>query len=132
MIKLTLLGIYEARAANEKRIAALQPSTGLAAGGRDMTMKLHRYAVQITHVDTSALQKSHRMGFTEARDSFIGEIYIGGDAQNPRTGQLAAVYGPMEHARGGSHAFYERTVMEMGEQAKGEFANFIGAYMYRE
>ncbi len=131
MIKLTLLGIYEARAANEKRMAALQPSGAVGQAVRDMTMKMHRYAVQITHVDTSALQKSHRMGFTESSDMVIGEIYIAGDSQNPRTGQLTAVYGPMEQARGGSHAFYTRTVYEFGEQAKSEFATFMGLYLYR-
>lgn len=62
----------------------------------------------ITHVVTGALQKSHvarRIGdlvWEVTPDPAVINIY----------GQKPADYGPVEHARGGSHAFYERFIME--------------------
>ncbi len=104
---LSITGLQEAQAANEKRIASLQPSGELGQAIKDVTLIGHRYAVQITHVWKylgGGLRAAHRMKVTGLR----GEIYIDPRAVNPR-GQKPVVYGPYENARGGDHAFYDRT-----------------------
>jgi hypothetical protein len=53
-----------------------------------------------------------------------GRIYIDPTAVNPR-GQRPEEYGVYEHARGGSHAFYERTIKERGEQIGDAAVRFV-------
>ena len=45
------------------------------------------------------------------------EIFIDPSATNRRTKQRPAEYGLFEEARGGSHAFYTRTVEERAPEA---------------
>jgi hypothetical protein len=45
-----------------------------------------------------------------------GVIYINPQAVNP-LGEEPAVYGPYEHQKGGDHAFYERTMEDIGPEA---------------
>ena len=97
---------------NNKRIAAMKPS---GAAGRALQYgltALHRYAVATTHRDTGTLAASHIMELDLS--SLRGRIYINPSARNPKSGQMAAIYGPHEHARGGQHAFYKRTIDEAG------------------
>lgn len=108
--KSTIQGIQEAQRANEQLIAAMKPSGALGRMVQYATVLAHRYTVAITHVDTGALRASHRMNVLGGR----GEIYLDPTATNPRTGTPTAEYGPTEHARGGDHAFYERTEREAG------------------
>jgi hypothetical protein len=109
-MKVTITGIQEAQRANEYNIAQLKPSGALGRMVQYGTIMAHRYAVSITHVDTGALRASHRMDVQGSR----GEIYLDQSAINPRGNTPTARYGPVEHARGGSHAFYERTEREAG------------------
>ena len=113
-MRLTIEGIQQAQAANLQMIAALTPSGALGRAIKYATIEAHRYALAITHVDTGALRASHRMSIESG--GLWGRVYIDPMTRNPRTGQRTAVYGPYEHARGGSHAFYERVVTERGEQ----------------
>lgn len=85
---------------------------GLAspAGIRAAVTEGYRYAVAITHVESGALRKAHRMKVEKTR----GEIFIDSGATNPRSGVRVAEYAPIEHGRGGSHAFYARTAAERG------------------
>lgn len=76
------------------------------------TAAAHRYAVSITHVLTGSLRASHRM----AVSGLQGRISLDPRARNPRSRQRTAVYGPVEEARGGEHAFYRRTVAEAGRK----------------
>ena len=59
-----------------------------------------------------------------------GRVYIDPSAVNPRSGRRTAIYGPYEHARGGSHEFYGRVVGEQGkaitQRAAGMIAVAIG------
>jgi hypothetical protein len=106
-------GIQEAQNANAKAIAAIRPSGALGRAIRNATAEAHRYVVAITHVwhyKGGALRAAHRMKVTDVR----GEIFLDPKARSPRTGQLVTEYGPEEHRRGGSHAFYERTEKERG------------------
>jgi len=120
-IKLTITGLQEAQARNLRRIAALRPTGATGAAIRDVTLTLHRYAVAITHVDTGTLRAGHRIRI----HGLEGEIYIAGNARNPRTGRLAANYGRWEHRRGGTHAFYDRTRAEAGPAAMKRAMNRI-------
>lgn len=87
------------------------------------TYAMLRYAQALTHVDTGALRGAHRVRFEQGGK--IGVIYIDPNAQNPQTGRKAAMYGPIEHQRGGSHAFYSTTVETYGRQVLGEMAAIV-------
>lgn len=100
--------------ANLRRIAALQPSGAMGEAIKYGVIRLHRYAVAITHVwwyKGGGLQTSHRM----AVEGMSAKIYIDPSSLNLR-GQRPSEYGPYEHARGGTHAFYKRTVAEEGPE----------------
>lgn len=107
----TIKGLQEAQNANMKAIAAVRPSGVFGRAIQYATAEAHRYAASVTHVDTGALRASHRMEITGLR----GMIYIDPSARNPRSGARPAVYGAAEHARGGDHAFYQRTMDEHGD-----------------
>lgn len=109
-MKVTIQGLQQAQEANLHNIAMMKPSGALGRMVQYATVAAHRYAVAITHVDTGALRASHRMRVSGSR----GEIYIDPAARNPWSGMLTSRYGPTEHRRGGSHAFYERTDREYG------------------
>lgn len=115
----TITGIQEAQRANLRALAAVKPSGELGRAVIYVLAKLHRYAVSITHVISGALRASHRTQYQEARDNALGLIYIDEGAVRPGGGR-PAIYGPIEEARGGSHAFYQRTVNEAGPGAVGE------------
>ncbi len=77
------------------------------------------YAARITHVYTGMLAMSHvveydghRMrGVLKVDEEVLARQYDGRLKTPP---QLVAEYAVYEHARGGSHAFYERTAKETG------------------
>ena len=117
--QLSIEGIQEVQARNNRRIAALQPKGAAGEAARDAIIALHRYATQITHVGKyeggGALKSSHRMEV----DGTEGKVYIDHGSVSPRRTKRRAklvVYGVYENARGGEHAFYDRTVDEIGEQ----------------
>lgn len=79
-----------------------------------MLRGLRDYAKMITHVQTGALAGAHRYEYDS--HSMRGWLYI-----DPRvvyaqgsTLRWPREYGVYEHARGGSHAFYQRTMNEEG------------------
>ena len=109
-VSLTISGLQEAQAMNNRATAALRPEGALGKAVQQATADAHRWAVIYTHFDTGALRASHRMEVGGVR----GRVYIGAGS-NPRSGQATSVYGPYEHARGGSHAFYGRVVSEQGQ-----------------
>lgn len=120
-VKLTITGIQEAQAANNRLIARMQPRGALERAVLYGTTAAHRGAAVITHVDTVALRASHRMEVSGKR----GRVYIDPGAMNPRSGVRTAIYGPVEHARGGGHAFYRRVVDEEGPRILGEMAAIV-------
>ncbi len=130
MIQFRLRGLERIQAANRKLLLGISAKYGLAAGVKTATIILHNYAVGITHVQTGTLQRSHLTDFASGgvqtfRFGFpimnraIGRIYINPAARNPVTGQRPEEYGLLEHRKGGSHAFYRRTVDERGKYAAG-------------
>lgn len=109
-MRFTIQGLQEAQRANEYNIAQMKPNGAMGRMVQYATTLAHRVAVMYTHVDTGSLRASHRMDVRGSR----GEIYIDPTAVNPRSLAYTRDYGPVEHARGGSHAFYERTEREAG------------------
>jgi hypothetical protein len=114
---LSLEGIQEVQQRNLRRILALKPEGAAGQAVRDAVIALQRYAVQITHVGKyaggGALKNSHRMEI----DGMEGMVYIDPSSVSPRRGKSKAKpveYGVYENARGGEHAFYDRTVSEAG------------------
>lgn len=117
-VKLTLTGIQEVQQRNLRRIAALQPEGAAGQAVKDALIALQRYAVQITHVGKyvggGALKNAHRI---EIEDGLTGKVYIDPSSVSPRrttTKARPVEYGVYENARGGEHAFYDRTVNEAG------------------
>jgi hypothetical protein len=119
--KLSITGLQEAQAHNNRVIAALKPSGNLGKAVQYGTTAAHRYAVGLTHVDTGSLKSSHRMAINGRR----GEVHIDPAAINPRSGKRTAMYGFYEHERGGEHAFYQRVVDEYGQQIGAEMQHIV-------
>lgn len=115
-INLTIAGLQKAQSDNLRMIAALHP-TRLARGVQVALTDLERYAVSISHVDTGALRASHRMRIELGANDALGTLFIDPSAVNPRSNQRVADYAPAEHARGDTHAFYERTYDYEGDRA---------------
>ena len=113
-IRLTITGLQEMMARNDRRIARLRTTSDLGRAVQEATADAHRYAVAVTHVDTGSLRASHRMEV----NGLHGRVYLAPDAVNPRSRQKTSVYGYYEHERGGSHAFYQRTVDERGPEIR--------------
>jgi hypothetical protein len=120
-VKLSITGLQEAQAANNRAVAAVSATGALGRAVQYGTVAAHRYALGLTHVDTGALKSSHRMELSALR----GVVYIDPGASNPRSGQRPAVYGPYEHARGGDHAFYQRVVDEYGTEIQQEMERIV-------
>lgn len=128
-VSLTIKGLQEAQQANQRRLAELKPSGALGRAVQYATATLQRHAIGITHVDTGSLRASHRMRLEAG--GLRGVIYIDPSAVNPRSGQKTSIYGPVEHARGGSHAFYARTVAEAGPQVEKQAGNMVRVALVR-
>jgi hypothetical protein len=122
-IQYTIRGIQQAQAKNNQRIARLQPASDLGKMIQNVTIFTHRQAVAVTHVDTGALKGSHRMKITGER----GLVYLDPGAVNPRSKAKVVDYGPIEHARGGSHAFYT-----LAEQASAQYFKVLARALVLE
>lgn len=85
----------------------LRASMDLAAG------MAHRYAAGVVHVDTGRLKNSLYWDVSRNAQSVIGRV-----ATNVE-------YAPFEHQRGGTHAFFDRTVEEEGANIQRLFTQRI-------
>lgn len=122
-VKLTITGLQNAQAENNRAIAALRPSGAFGRAVQYGTAAAQRYAIGVTHVDTGTLKASHRMEV----DGLRGRVYIDPAATNPRSSQRSAVYGPIEHQRGGEHAFYQRVIDEYGQDIERQMGGLVKA-----
>ncbi|MDR3572862.1 MAG: hypothetical protein P4L50_03290 [Anaerolineaceae bacterium] len=123
-MKVSIKGIQEAQRANARWIAGLRPTGAFGRAIQYATIEAERYAMSITHVLSGALRASHRMNV----QALHGQIYIDPAAVNPH-GQKPSDYGVYEHNRGGTHAFYERTVDEHYRQVGDAAASVLGTVM---
>ena len=71
-----------------------------------------RRFAQRADVDTGTYAGAQQLEYA----ALLGRVFTG-DARNPISGQAASSYAPYEEARGGSHAAYQQTVAQDGEQA---------------
>lgn len=127
-LQMDVKGMEELQLARLQLMLAIDPKGGLGEAVKTATIHLWKYATTITHVVTGSLKASHTMNFGAGRltTSFlgatirreaVGHIEISPNTRNPITGERPAEYGPIEHAKGGSHAFYQRAVSEQGSVA---------------
>jgi len=121
--RLTITGLQEAQAANNKLIAAMKPDNAFGRGIQYAVATVQRYAIALTHVDTGALRASHRMAIEPS--GLRGTVSIDPSGRNPRTSARTAEYGVTEHERGGEHAFYERVITEYGDDIAQEAGRII-------
>jgi hypothetical protein len=127
--QLTLEGAQEVQARNLRRIANMKPEGAAGEAVRDASIALHRHAVQITHVGKytggGALKNSHRIRI----EGLEAAIYIDPAVVSPRRSgkrkYRPVVYGVYEHERGGEHAFYDRTIDEIGGQVSARASRHI-------
>lgn len=75
---------------------------------------LTTYAKSITHKETGLLASA--ITFEYNTSSMVGRLFISPRYVRASGNRLhfAWIYGSFEHARGGEHAFFERTVQERG------------------
>ena len=110
------IGFKGGRIANRKvgnMVNTLRRSGRLVSHTRKIVNRLKNYMQSIVHIDTGTLHDAIR---TRIDNRGLGEVFIDPSATNP-TGQRAAMYGPIENARGGAHAFFDRTANEGSEDA---------------
>lgn len=124
-VKADIRGLQQAQAAMNRRIAELKPTGALGQAVQRAGLMIHRYVLGITHVDTGALRASHRVEINGTK----GRIFIDPSARNPRTGAKPAIYGMIEHARGGKHAFYTRTKHEYGDTVVRAVKTYVSGAM---
>lgn len=101
-IDVEIKGLKETQRRLEKALQAISAGGGLEAIIAKATLRAHRYATSITHVDTGRLKNSHFPSIQTRGNEVYGVV-----------GNNTA-YAMFEHDRGGDHAFYERTVKEEG------------------
>lgn len=107
-VRISVSGFREALRALDQTREAVDSTRGLAWAVSEVGREMQAHARAITHIDTGALAASHRMITGGGGATARALIFIDPTALNPR-GQRPAEYGLIEHARGGSHAFYART-----------------------
>jgi len=96
---------------------------------RETLEEMRDYAEAITHIYTGALASSHRVDYDANHQR--GEVFVDPNVMQHRARRPArsvASYAAAEHARGGSHAFYQRTLDEFGESV---VRRGVAAYMGR-
>jgi hypothetical protein len=107
-------GVERASAGVQKALRSLHATGHLRRAVQAGARVARDYASSITHIWTGTLATSHHYRtWDRGPYDVAGEVYLGPE-RNPRTAQAASYYGPFEHARGGSHAFYARTEAEAG------------------
>ncbi len=104
-IEIEIKGLRETQARMGRLLEDLSAQGGLEAIVAKGTLRAHRYAVGITHVwhiHGGRLKNSHFPRVQAAGNQVYGVVGTN------------VVYAPIEHNRGGTHAFYERTAAEDG------------------
>lgn len=112
----TIRGLQEAQDANERVLAAMQPSGAFGRAMQWATATGQRWAIAHTPVDTGAWRASHR---TELR-GLRGRLSIAPGARNPRSGDLVSAYAQEWEDRKGRYAIYRRLEQEAGPRIAAE------------
>ncbi len=112
----TMLGDIHRIAMFQRHILEqIQPEGAYGKAIKTMSVMGQAYAMRVTHVDTGATKSAHMVDLSPMMGSIHLDPYARrGDGRSP------AQYGPYEEARGGGHAFYNRTVSEQGDKIGSE------------
>lgn len=102
MIESDLQGLQEAQSRLARLVQRVGAGSGLRAIIARAVLRAHRYTTMIVHVDTGRLKNSLFPRVTMQSNQAYGVVGTN------------VMYAPYEHDRGGSHAFFERTVQEDG------------------
>lgn len=115
--RIVLKGQREAQQAMLIAYNAVEPRGGLGRAIHWAGREALQYTIRITHRITAILAASHMIEYEEVgRSSVMGRVFIDPSVFNPYYNKRPAEYGIYEHARGGAHAFYARTVDERGDE----------------
>lgn len=101
-IEIEIRGLRETQERMERLLEAVSAQGDLEGIVAKGTLRAHRYVVGITHVISGRLKNSHFPRVQVAGNQVYGVVGTN------------VVYAPIEHNRGGTHAFYARTVAEDG------------------
>ena len=104
-LEIEIRGLREAQARLERLLEEVSAQGGLEGIVAKGTLRAHRYTVGITHV-------WHERG-GRLKNSHFPRVQTAGNQVYGTVG-TNVVYAPIEHARGGAHSFYARTVAEEG------------------
>lgn len=127
--RLEVRGIHQATGAMVQAVSAVQPKSGLGRAVQFATLGARQWAQRIAHRITGTLAASQTVEFNDSGQESRGRVFIDPAAVNPVTQTPPSEYGPVEHARGGSHAFYERVIAERGMYLSGRAAQVVIAEM---
>ena len=122
-------GNKEAQRAMTVAANAVQPQGGLGRAIQFVALGAIQYAMRVSHIVTGALRSAHSPEFTSGGNLSRGRVFIDPAAINPMSGKPVTDYAAIEEARGGAHAFYERTVSERGNYLVGRAAELVVAEM---
>jgi hypothetical protein len=111
----TVLGYQEVQEAARKLVYATKPQGAFGRANQQATLALMRGVRARAHRDTGTYAASIVAEF----DGLFGRVYVAPNA-NPKSGQLASVYGAYEEARGGSHAAFANAYEQDGQRASQE------------
>lgn len=101
-VAIEVKGLKEVQEKMARLVAATGAGKGLDAIIARATLRAHRYASMVVHVDTGRLKNSLHPRVEGKGNNVYGVVGTN------------VVYAPYEHARGGSHAFFARTIAEDG------------------
>lgn len=94
-------GFEEIQEAHRKLVYEMSPRGAFGRANQKATLDLMRAVRVRAHVDTG----TYRSSIVAEFDGLFGRVYVAPN-RNPKSGQLASVYGQYEEARGGSHAAF--------------------------
>jgi hypothetical protein len=97
-------GFEELQAANRKLIESMKPSGALGKAVVYGVQQFQKGTTARAHRDTGTYAASQMTNV----QGLVGRVYTASN-RNPKSGGVASVYGPIEEARGGSHAAYATT-----------------------
>lgn len=124
-IQTTIQGMEDAQRIMLRAVQAVDPKGGAGRAVKKALFIAQAYAASITHQDTSTLSRSHIIQYDGGA---VGYVQPSPYNINPRSHKPASYYAIYEEARGGAHAFYQRTITEIGPR----IVDTVGAEIRRE
>lgn len=112
-IRIEIKQLAETQARLKRLLEDVSAQGGLRGAIAKATLRALRYATAITHVISGRLKNSHFPRVGAQGNQVYGSV------------STNVAYASIEHARGGSHAFYGRTVKEEGDAIRGDVQDYV-------